>query len=77
MTVVKLYVNLILMNLLIINIKFINDFSLQKVLGLDMLGDIMDEQYILGKHVMHNCLYVNKSGVVTNIETKGKITSYT
>ena len=47
-------------------------FSLQNVLGVDSLEDIIDERLVSGKFIMHNCLYINKSGVVTNIDPKGK-----
>ncbi|KAK3579133.1 hypothetical protein CHS0354_022153 [Potamilus streckersoni] len=47
--------------------------SLQKVLGVTSLDEIMDSQLISGKNIMHNCLYVNKSGVVTNIDPKEQL----
>ena len=46
-------------------------FSLQTVLRIEILDDIIDPQYLSGKHIMHNCLHINKSGVVTNINPKG------
>ena len=47
-------------------------FSLQKVLGINNLEEIMESHLVSGKNIMHNCLYINKSGVVTNIDPKGK-----
>ncbi|XP_053393922.1 DEP domain-containing protein 1B-like isoform X2 [Mercenaria mercenaria] len=47
--------------------------SLQKILGVDALGDIIDAEYVRGRFIMHNCLYVNKSGVVTNIDSKDQL----
>ncbi|XP_052775125.1 DEP domain-containing protein 1B-like isoform X2 [Mya arenaria] len=42
--------------------------SLGRVLGAEGLDDIIDHQCVNGRHIMHNCLYINKSGVVTNID---------
>ncbi|XP_060555654.1 DEP domain-containing protein 1B-like isoform X2 [Ruditapes philippinarum] len=47
--------------------------NLQKILGVDALGDIIDAEYVKGKFIMHNCLYINKSGVVTNIDPKDQL----
>jgi hypothetical protein len=47
-------------------------FRLQAVLEKDDICDILDSDLVCGKHVMHNCLYINKSGIVTNIDPKGK-----
>ena len=46
-------------------------FSLQKVLGIKNLEEIMESHLVSGKNIMHNCLYINKSGVVTNIDPSG------
>lgn len=41
---------------------------LKKVLGVTQLGDIVSGDLIDGYNIMHNCIYLNKSGVVTNID---------
>ncbi|KAL4236703.1 DEP domain-containing protein [Mactra antiquata] len=47
--------------------------SIQNVLGVESINDIIEYQYIRGRYIMHNCLYVNKSGVVTNIDPKDQL----
>ena len=42
------------------------------MLGLENLEEIMESHLVSGKNIMHNCLYINKSGVVTNIDPNGK-----
>ena len=41
------------------------------MLGIENLEEIMESHLVSGKNIMHNCLYINKSGVVTNIDPKG------
>ena len=42
------------------------------MLGIKNLEEIMESHLVSGKNIMHNCLYINKSGVVTNIDPSGK-----
>ncbi|XP_071120742.1 DEP domain-containing protein 1A-like isoform X2 [Mytilus edulis] len=46
---------------------------LQEVLGIEDMSEILDSNFVNGKHVMHNYLYINKSGIVTNIEPKDQL----
>ncbi|XP_071118209.1 DEP domain-containing protein 1B-like [Haliotis cracherodii] len=46
---------------------------LQQTLGTIDLGEILDSSYVNGRNIHHNCLYVNKSGIVTNIEAKDQL----
>ncbi|XP_046560281.1 DEP domain-containing protein 1A-like isoform X2 [Haliotis rubra] len=46
---------------------------LQQTLGTIDLGEILDSSYVSGRNIHHNCLYVNKSGIVTNIEAKDQL----
>ncbi|XP_060083645.1 uncharacterized protein LOC132562884 [Ylistrum balloti] len=46
---------------------------LQSVLNLDNLSEILDSSFVLGKNIMHNCTYLNKSGIVTNIDPKDQL----
>ncbi|GFR90022.1 DEP domain-containing protein 1A [Elysia marginata] len=48
--------------------KAVFSLRLRKVLGVSQLGDIVHSDLIDGYNVMHNCIYLNKSGVVTNID---------
>ena len=52
-------------------------YSLQKVLGIENLEEIMESHLVSATNIMHNCLYINKSGVVTNIDPKGRIILWT
>lgn len=45
---------------------------LQQVLHMENLADILDSSLVVGRNILHNCVYVNKSGIVTNIPQKGK-----
>lgn len=45
---------------------------LQQVLHMENLVDILDSSLVVGRNILHNCVYVNKSGIVTNIPQKGK-----
>ncbi|CAL1546636.1 unnamed protein product, partial [Lymnaea stagnalis] len=46
---------------------------LKKTLGVSRLGDIISLEDIDGYNVMHNCIYLNKSGIVTNIDSKDQL----
>ncbi|XP_012937092.1 DEP domain-containing protein 1A [Aplysia californica] len=43
-------------------------YRLRKSLSVTELGDILQTDLVDGYYVMHNCIYLNKSGVVTNIQ---------
>ncbi|GAB1607370.1 DEP domain-containing protein 1B-like isoform X2 [Argonauta hians] len=43
---------------------------LQKTIGSHTLEEFLDASLVNGRHIMHNCLYVNKSGVVGNVNTQ-------
>ena len=45
---------------------------LKKVLGLGSLEDILQDYTVNGGHVRHNCIFLNKSGIVTNIQLEGQ-----
>ncbi|CAG5124142.1 unnamed protein product [Candidula unifasciata] len=45
----------------------------KQVLGVANLGDVISTDLVDGYNVMHNCIYLNKSGVVTNIDTKEQL----
>lgn len=47
-------------------------FSLRNILCLKTLDDFLDSKFVNGRYIMHNTLFVNKSGVVTNIDANGK-----
>ncbi|XP_029639868.1 DEP domain-containing protein 1A isoform X4 [Octopus sinensis] len=46
---------------------------LQKTIGYNTLEEFLDASLVNGRHIMHNCLYVNKSGVVGNVNTKDQL----
>ncbi|XP_052243755.1 DEP domain-containing protein 1A-like isoform X5 [Dreissena polymorpha] len=53
--------------------KLLTFESLEKILGVQGLDDIIEPRYVSGRNIMHNCLYINKSGVVTNIDPKDQL----
>ncbi|XP_055956282.1 DEP domain-containing protein 1A isoform X5 [Patella vulgata] len=46
---------------------------LQLTIGVDNLTDIMDSQLVNGHNIMHNCIYINKSGLVSNVQPKDQL----
>lgn len=46
---------------------------LQDILDIDDMSNILDSDFVPGKNIMHNCLYLNKNGIVTNIEQKDQL----
>ena len=50
---------------------------LKKVLGLGSLDDILQDYTVNGGHVRHNCIFLNKSGIVTNIQLEGQFAGFT
>ncbi|RUS80958.1 hypothetical protein EGW08_011278, partial [Elysia chlorotica] len=53
--------------------KAVFTLRLKKVLGVSQLCDIVQDDLIDGYNVMHNCIYLNKSGVVTNIDASEQL----
>ncbi|GFN95197.1 dep domain-containing protein 1a [Plakobranchus ocellatus] len=53
--------------------KAVFTIRLKKTLGVAQLGDIVQADLIDGYNVMHNCIYLNKSGVVTNIDASEQL----
>ncbi|XP_064605126.1 DEP domain-containing protein 1B-like isoform X2 [Liolophura sinensis] len=51
--------------------------SLQKTVGVENLDELLDSNLVNGQFIMHNCLFVNKNGVVTNIEPKDQLPHWT
>ena len=49
---------------------------LKKVLGLGSLDDILQDYTVNGGHVRHNCIFLNKSGIVTNIQLEGRFAGF-
>lgn len=47
--------------------------KLQQVLHMENLADILDSSLVVGRNILHNCVYVNKSGIVTNIPQKDQL----
>ncbi|XP_062582034.1 DEP domain-containing protein 1B-like [Saccostrea cucullata] len=47
--------------------------KLQQVLHMENLEDILDSSLVVGKNILHNCVYINKSGIVTNIPQKDQL----
>lgn len=47
--------------------------ELKKTLNLANLEDFMDTDLVDGDYVMHNCIYLNKSGMVTNIQPEDQL----
>ncbi|KAK3089623.1 hypothetical protein FSP39_005143 [Pinctada imbricata] len=47
--------------------------KLQQVLHTRDLSDVLDSSFVVGRNIMHNCLYINKSGIVTNIQPKDQL----
>ena len=48
-------------------------YRLRKTLNIADLCDFMDTDQVDGYYVMHNCIYLNKSGVVTNVPTDDQL----
>ncbi|XP_076441420.1 DEP domain-containing protein 1A-like [Babylonia areolata] len=46
---------------------------LKKVLGVGSLEDILQDYTVEGAHVRHNCIFLNKSGIVTNIQPQDQL----
>ncbi|ESP05463.1 hypothetical protein LOTGIDRAFT_208491 [Lottia gigantea] len=46
---------------------------LQSTIGIENLTDIMDSHLVSGHNIMHNCIYINKSGLVTNVDIKEQL----
>ena len=50
-------------------------FRLKKVVGVGSVEDILQDYVVNGGHVRHNCIFLNKSGIVTNIQLEGQFRS--
>ncbi|KAJ8305959.1 hypothetical protein KUTeg_016504 [Tegillarca granosa] len=46
---------------------------LQIVLDIEEMDDILDSNCVNGKYIKHNCTFINKNGVVTNIDPKDQL----
>ena len=46
---------------------------LRKTLNVADLDGFMDTDQVDGHYIMHNCLYLNKSGVVTNVPSDDQL----
>lgn len=53
--------------------KMVTLYRLQKTIGYNTLEDFLEASLVNGRHIMHNCLYVNKSGVVGNVTIKDQL----
>ena len=49
--------------------------SLQKVLNLSNLDEILEADYVNSRNIIHNMTQVNKNGVVSNIPSESKLFS--
>ncbi|XP_013405001.1 DEP domain-containing protein 1B isoform X2 [Lingula anatina] len=47
--------------------------GLRRILGVESLEGILDREEVSGKYIFHNMNFVNKNGIVTNIERKDQL----
>lgn len=48
-------------------------FSLQKILGVESLDEVLDQRYANPQNIIHNMTKVNKHGVVTLDDKTGRL----
>lgn len=54
-------------------LNYVYCFSLQKILGIAALDEVLDQRYVNPQNIIHNMTKVNKHGVVTLEDKTGRL----
>lgn len=55
------------------HLNYVYCFSLQKILGIAALDEVLDQRHVNPQNIIHNMTKVNKHGVVTLEDKTGRL----